>query len=287
MIEAPPFLVGVGAGFARLRQSSIELYHNQKESIALRKQRKESPESITFDLHHKLTQAGVDFGKILSLTWLTIYARWYTPVTVYFFPDMLPSTFESDAMRSKKRNERAMKQRNAVLETVAADDVLSLAASTALRASTKSKALESIMEATGDQEFKQLPNPVFYAASRVFDGPYRIFPKPLHVRAIRQGLKRLAEGDDALRRTELATLPADLLEAACDERGVSASTPDDMVTGLKEWLTMTKAADSQLNLQGDRVPAENTRLALIALNTASTIRKTDSAYAALYVRKGF
>lgn len=288
MIEAPVF-ASVGAGLSKVWDSSVALYKNQRECFALRKQQKERPETITFDLHHKLNMAGTDISKVLSLTWLSLYARWYTPVTVYFFPDMLPSTFETDKMRTQKRDEVALRRRSALFEAVARDETLGSTASAALAAPSKAKALETIAAVAGDREFKELPNPVFYATSRAFDGPFRIFPKPLHVRAIRQGIKRLAIGDEALRRSNVADLPPALLELACHERGISAcSSKADMVYHLKDWLTLTHRQDTAADeIPNGRVLAENNRLALIALNTASTLRKKEPAFVALYSRNSF
>lgn len=277
--QRPGFFGGIWNGLVGLKTSSVTLYESQKESMALRKQRKENPDSITFDLHHKVTQAGADFGKVLSLTWLTIYARWYTPVTVYFFPDMLPSTFESEKARVKKRDEFEERRRKAVLAAVDLEDA---DATKALNARSKAKAVDAIAKAAGDREFRELPNPVFYSTSRVFDGPFRIFPKPLHVRAIRQGLKRIAEGDEALRRSQLESLPPRLLETACAERGISScKSTQEMVDSLSDWLAMTPDTFQE------GPAAENARLALIAANTVSSIRKTEKAKAALYGRNTF
>ncbi|KAJ8603819.1 hypothetical protein CTAYLR_000247, partial [Chrysophaeum taylorii] len=254
----------------RFKQSSVELYQNQWDRLSIMKERKERPDTIDFMKHYKLEQAGVDFGKMLSLVWLTLYTKWYTPVTVYFFPDMLPSAFQSQAVRDKRSNDFSERRRKAVLEAVGADAALGGVATNALQASSKGKALEHIISAAHDLSVHELPNNVFYATSRLFDGPYRIFPRPLHKRAINQGLKKLAEGDLALRRSKLDDLPLPVLKSACEERGVAVSGRSEMLTGLNEWLVLTKSADAKHKTSTDK-----TRLALVALNTASAIRRHD------------
>lgn len=274
-----PFMLISAVAFtdelARLSKASKALYLNQRESMTLRKLRKNSPDSFDYVAHRKLSQANGDATKLLSLGWVMCYSKIYTPFLLFFFPDMLPSTFDTPAVRSKRDAKLFTSRRQAVFEAVGADP--GGTASAALNAPSKRAALDKVLADAGDKQIKDLPNPVFYAASRAFDGPYRIMPKVLHVRAIREGLKRIKDSDEALRRSQIKTLPADVLADACAERALGCTNAKDMVAGLNEWLALTNGRDD----------SDATRLALLGLNTASTIRQQDSGYVALYRPKHF
>lgn len=109
----------------------------------------------------------------------------------------------------------------------------------------------------------------------------------MHRRAVRKGLKTLADGDAALRRTNLDELDTACLESACAARGLLRPTRPEMRKGLDEWLALNAAADAA----ADEAKQQGTRLALLAINTAAGVRarapRAAPAAALLYAGNGY
>ena len=136
-------------------------------------------------------------------------------------------------------------------------------------------------------EGEELPSVALKAASRALDGPYGWLPRWMHRGHVRKGMERLVDGDAALRRSEIDALPVECLESACAARSLLRPSSEEMRSGLKEWLALCDRTDAE----GDGADAKRARLALLAVNTAASVRarapKAQPAKTLLYAGGGY
>lgn len=283
--------------YASFSRSTKQLIEEQKYAQSLR-QRKKAGECLDYAGFDAIQCANGDVGKVVNVLWLGLYAKFYTPLAIYFYPGMLPSTFESPALRAKRFAEVEKKRRKGLMNLLGrADDVaggskrqgpydLTRAdvetTTAALKAASKKAALAALMSPG-----VTMPDPALFAASLAMEGPYKFLPRWMHKRAVKKGLETLKEGDDALRNSDVPNLPLSCVENACAARGLLRPTKDEMTKGLTEWLKLSEAADAT----SDAETQKQTRLALLAINTAASVRasakSTAPGVALLYSGKGF
>ena len=263
----------------KFRAATGSMVQLQKDGLKLHKELQNAPETVDFIKYSRMVSADKDRQKLTQIAIFTIYNRWYVPLGLWCFPQFLPTAYQSTATKRKfelkYRADQFENRRKIVFAALAEDEKLDHIADKALSASSKTKALNEIINAAKpyrDDDFaiKHIPKPMFYAASRAVEGPWGIFPKYFHCRAIRKGMRDLADADEVMRRTNLNTVPEDLLHDACLDRSLGVRSKRDMVNGLNEWLDLTKKFDSK---DGKHSPPSNqARLALLTLNTASRCR---------------
>lgn len=276
-----------------LRSSTTALWTNYKQCQSIRKMRKEGAQ-LDFSAHWMLRRGAADRNKLFQLVWLATVAKWSTPLIAYFFPSVLPSTFETVPAFVSRLEAAQQAQQAALLSVLQAVDAGKLRAGDALdalSAGSKSKALSHLThDGVG---LEKVPTPVIHAASRALSGPPKILPRALHMQAVRAGMRAIAEGDEALRRTKMNELPRHLLLEACGERAIRVreQTPQALTKGLEEWLALTASLRPDAENQPPRSICDATRLALLAVNTASMTRRASPdetpARHLLYTNSGF
>ena len=294
--------------YASLSQNTKRLVDEQKYANALRQQRKLG-KTLDYADFDAIQTANADVGKMINVLWLGLYAKFYTPLALYFYPGMLPSAYESEAGRGKRLAEAEKKRRLGLTRLLAkVDDAaaqrLAVEAGTAKARAPKAYDLtgddvaaaiaalsargpKAAVDALGTRRGDALPHAALLAASLAMEGPYKFLPRWMHKRAVNKGVTTLIEGDDALRVTDLAALPRPVLENACAARGLLRPTTAEMHKGLRTWLKIADAADAA----GDEAAAKEARLALLAVNTAASIRASAATatpgVAALYAGTGY
>mmetsp|Transcript_10601 Transcript_10601/g.35055 ORF Transcript_10601/g.35055 Transcript_10601/m.35055 type:complete len:305 (+) Transcript_10601:185-1099(+) len=279
--------------FGKFSKSTSSLIRQQREWLKLRSERKSDPSSIDFVKYHAMQRAADDMGKFGMTVFLAFYIRWYTPAYLYFCPGGLPSHYNFRVAEEKlKKVTRLVENRRKVVFEAVSEAAVQDVAAAALSKPTKEAALDEILKATAeyansDASLKKLPGKLLYVTSRAFhkEGPWRIFPKGFHSRSICDAVKHLADGDETLRRSDLASIPTDVLEDACVERSLLTSNRETMIKGLDEWLHLTDTIDQK---EGKHAPpSTQTRLALLGLNSASLCRHHDKSFLALYGQRTF
>ena len=275
------------------------LVNEQKAANKIRKRRKDGV-NLLYPEWDRLENANNDIGKCFSVLWLALYAKLYTPLALYFYPGMLPSTYETPVTRARRFADGEKRRKQALEKMLDAFDKAALDKKKArtpadislehvnclqgvLGASSKKAALRIALNAEGEE----LPSVALKAASRALDGPYGWLPRWMHRGHVRKGMERLVDGDAALRRSEIDALPVECLESACAARSLLRPSSDEMRSGLKEWLALCDRTDSE----GDGAEAKRARLALLAVNTAASVRarapKAQPAKTLLYAGGGY
>ena len=77
------------------------LVNEQKAANKIRKRRKDGA-NLLYPDWDRLENANNDIGKCFSVLWLALYAKLYTPLALYFYPGMLPSTYETPVTRARR-----------------------------------------------------------------------------------------------------------------------------------------------------------------------------------------
>jgi hypothetical protein len=272
-----------------VRRSTVGLWTNFQACQTIRKERKAGA-LVDYNMHYTLKRGVADRGKLIQLVWIASAAKWSTPLIAYFFPAMLPSTFETAAARAARLDASAALRRTAMLQLLQKADAGKLDQQkvlAVLSAGSKSKALADL-NAT-QAPLKSLPLPVVHAASKALAGPPRFLPRLMHMQAIRGALRAMEEGDTALRATTLAHIPRSTLVEACSERAIDVGRGADvgkLCSSIDEWLSLTATAD-----KAGPDAAQTTRLALYAINTLSATRRAMQTNApalhALHTKGGF
>lgn len=309
LLAAVHLAVSSGAAFTPRRfissvsASTRQLVEDQKGANAIRKRRKGGA-VLDYGEFDALQCANADVGKAVNLVWLALYAKFYTPLAIYFYPGMLPASYETPTLRARRLGEGDAKRSKGLLnllgrvdaaaaaaggnppppKALAADDVA--AALAALGAASKKAALRSLVAPR--PAGAALPTPALKCASAALEGPYGFLPRWMHSRAVDKGLKTLVDGDDALRATpDLAALSRTSLENACAARCLPRPSEAAMASGLEEWLKLTAEADAS----DDAAGRKSARLALLAVNAAAAVRARASGaspgVALLYAGKGY
>lgn len=223
------------------------LVAEQKAAQKIRKRRKDGAE-LLYPEWDRLETANNDLSKCFNVLWLGFYAKLYTPLALYFYPGMMPSSYETPVTRARgfasaeKRRKAALEKMldafdKAALEKkkVQSPSDISLAhincAAGVLGASSKRSALTLALGAKGEE----LPKAALLAASRALDGPYSILPRWMHRGHVKKGMAKLVEGDDALRRSDVEALPVHCLESACAARSLLRPSASEMRSELREW----------------------------------------------------
>ena len=284
--------------FAAFKANTGRLVDEQKVANAHRKRRKEG-ELLDYPSFDAIQCANADVSKIINIVWLGLYAKFWTPLAVYFYPGMLPSAYENAGLRGKRLAEKEKQRRTGLNRLLGKIDKEAsnpkknrkpydltepdvAAAVAALSAKNKQAAVAALAARPG----APLPEAALLAASLSLDGPYRFLPRWMHKGAVKKGVTLLTEGDAALRISDIAGLPAPCLENACVARGLLKPTKAEMERGLAEWLRVVDKADAVSEDEGKRA-----RLALLAVNTVASIREgavaKEPGVALLYAGKGF
>ncbi len=158
------------------------LVNEQKAANKIRKRRKDGA-NLLYPDWDRLENANNDIGKCFSVLWLALYAKLYTPLALYFYPGMLPSTYETPVTRARrfadgeKRRKQALEKMLDAFDKAALDKKkartpadISLAHVNCLQgvlgASSKKSALRIALNAEGEE----LPSVALKAASRALDG---------------------------------------------------------------------------------------------------------------------
>lgn len=271
-----------------LSRSTTQLWTNYKVSQAIRAERKAGTVLDYADYLH-LRRGAEDRKKLLSLAWYSVIMKWSTPLIVMINTGMQPSTFETQSAFAKRLEEASQKRTQTLLEALRAADngaIDGRRARDALASGSKAKALEVLTH--NSVPLGSLPVPVLKFASNGLGGPYRFLPRPLHMWAIREKLRAIEEGDAALRVTRLDALSRGTLAEACNERAISVGEADSRAlrAAIQEWLALT----APMATSPPEV-ADTKRVALLALNSVSSVRKNMAKQspltAALYARNSF
>lgn len=276
---------------AELRRSTTQLWTNFQACQLVRKEKKAGA-VVDYNMHYTLKRGAMDRTKLFQLVWVASAAKWSTPLIAYFFPSMLPSTFETASACKTRLDQSSTLRRSALLELLAKVDAGKCAQNTvieALGSSAKAKALAQLTARQTATPLKDLPIEAVHAASKALSGPFKLAPRWLHMQTIRGALKAVEEGDLALRASKLDAIPRATLAEACNERAIQIvhTESDKQLRGaLAEWLALTAPADKAGEQQAHAV-----RLALIAINTVGSTRSTlptqAAATNALYARGAY
>ncbi|KAG8463726.1 hypothetical protein KFE25_003999 [Diacronema lutheri] len=266
---ARPRKVGLSA-LQEFSRSTGQLWTNFKVARAIRTDIKAGA-AINFADHFHLTRGTIDRGKVFQLIWMASVIKWSTPLVTIFVPSLLPSTFETSAAAAARLEADANVRKAALLELLQKADAGKLPADMAIEAlSCGSKAKAFALLSRGGMPLKDLPLPIVHCASKGLAGPQRIFPRFLHMKAIRGKLRNLEQGDAALRVTRLEALPRATLAEACNERAirVGSASSKALKGAIDEWLALTATTTAL-----PREVADTARLALLAINAVSATRK--------------
>ena len=303
-------------GLRGLRAAAREAYREQERGMAIRRRKRAGEALDFANYHAlaqanadlgrlvNLVWLGLYFKQWTPLAVLaSVRYEWFP------FPLALPSAFETEQLRLRTRRQAAQRRAQALRglvekaerrgnlqkasprEPAAHEDLRPVCAVglAALAQGSKAAALKELVgRGAAFRSLKDLPDLVLYGASAALEGPFRVLPKFMHRGAIETKIKAIHDGDDALRRSSLPKLSTEALQYACEERALpsaaaaaadgadslnsSSSNPkarrDAMQRDLGEWLSLAKA-------HPNANPAAVT-LALLAINTASNLRRDDA-----------
>lgn len=284
-VAAPPRARSGSNALEELSRSTTQLWKNFKVSQAIRAEQKAGAAIDYADFLH-LKRGAEDRGKLFQVVWYGTFMKWSTPLLFMIQPSLQPSTFETPSRCAKRFEQEAGKRTAALLDALKKADAGTLdqrTACEALSSGSKAKALALLTRAGAP--LSSLPLPVVQCASSGLGGPLRFFPRLLHMRAIRDKLRAIEQGDLALRASRLELLPRATLAEACNERALRVGDADAKAlrAGLVEWLALTAPIAAS-----PRDVADTARIALLAINAASSLRMSMPAQspAALALYKG-
>ena len=98
------------------------LVNEQKAANKIRKRRKDGV-NLLYPEWDRLENANNDIGKCFSVLWLALYAKLYTPLALYFYPGMLPSTYETPVTRARRFADGEKRRKQALEKMLAKAEV--------------------------------------------------------------------------------------------------------------------------------------------------------------------
>ena len=106
----------VKGNLKRLRTGCGQMWDNGKAAGIVKKRVASGGASLSFAELQLLRRSGEDTSKLMRAGFLWLFAPELVPVMLYFYPRALPSTFESEEGRERRRGTLARMRTTAALE---------------------------------------------------------------------------------------------------------------------------------------------------------------------------
>jgi len=277
------------------RTGTSAMWVNNKQARVIKRRLKATGDLTSYPEVVLMRKSSQDTSKLLQAGFVWLAAPELLAVSLYFFPRMIPSTFESAEGREKRYRQIAQLRAKATLGFLKEVDNQAVRkgkpgrvgmarrerAELLLRAKKSSTALAAIepYATPGEDEkerkaiarapLKGIPGYALVAAVTAIgvSGP---LPRFMRLSALKRHLEQLVTEDEVLRRTNLASLDYEYLVEACFDRGLgSVGAPSAVLRSeIEAWL---RIVDHQA---GETDPLRM-RLAALATCAVFSVRSGD------------
>lgn len=290
----------VKGGLSRFRTGVSGMWRNYGEAGRIRKRVKKTGVPATYSEVVLMRRSGEDASKFLQVAVLFLFAPELIPASLYFFPRIVPSTFETDDGRVKRFQSMGRQRNKALLSMLAYIEEegaknytpLAFLKSPAVKqteADTQTELATAMLKGGSEVDamrpltpymleaaalkpsarrkqqkatIKGLPGPVLKAACG-FVGLSRPGAFGLRRGALRKHLETLEAEDNALLAGGVRDLSeAELREACCDRAMGAVGSAAQLRRQLDSWLRLV---DQVVLVQGEAVEPEPMRLRLAAM----------------------
>jgi hypothetical protein len=109
----------IKSNLKRFRSGCGEMWVNSKRAKVVRQAVLQDGRELTYADLQLLRRSGEDFSKLVQAGFLWLFAPELVPAMLYFYPRAMPSTFETDQGREKRRGTLARMRTTAALELLA------------------------------------------------------------------------------------------------------------------------------------------------------------------------
>lgn len=287
-------------GLSRFRTGISGMWSNYGEAGRIRKRVKKTGEPATYREVVLMRRSGEDASKFLQVAVLFLFAPELIPASLYFFPRIVPSTFETADGRVKRFQSMGRQRNKALLSMLAyieeegANNYTPLAflkspaakqaeadqqtelATQMLKGGSEADAMSpltpymlvpaalkpSLRRKQQRATIKKLPGPVLKAACGLA-GLSRPGAFGLRRGSLRKHLETIEGEDNALLASGLRDLSeAELREACCDRAMGAVGSAAQLRRQLDSWLRLV---DQVVLVGGEAVEPEPVRLRLAAM----------------------